>query len=161
MSSSHDEPRDDGLESTPAPRRLKSDDLGELTRMRTGLWPRSAAREAEEALHQHAKGDRFILVVDREPGPGLCAFAEATIRPHAEGCATAPVAYLEGIWVDEDNRRGRIAEALIEEIAAWAKRRELRELASDTEVWNEVSKQFHAAVGFDEVGTITCFRRTL
>lgn len=141
--------------------RLKSDDLAELTRMRADLWPDSTASETEDALQQHQPGDRFMLVVEREEGDGLCAFAEATIRPHAEGCVTAPVAYLEGIWVDDDQRRGRIAEALVEEVAAWAMRRELKELASDTEVWNEVSRRFHNAVGFEDVGTITCFRRTL
>lgn len=154
-------PQDSTHELEHPPRRLKSDDLPELIRMRTDFWPDSTPGEAEEALHQHVKGDRFILVVDREDEPGLCAFAEATIRPHAEGCVTAPVAYLEGIWVDDDQRRGHIAKTLVEEIVAWAKRRELKELASDTEVWNEVSKHFHQAVGFEDVGTIVCFRRTL
>jgi len=142
------------------PRRLTADDLAELARMRTALWPDSTASEADDALQQHHRGDLFVLVVERD-GPGLCAFAEAAIRPHAEGCVSSPVAYLEGIWVDDDVRREGIAEALVEEVAAWAKRRGLKELASDTEVENTGSQRFHAAVGFEDVGSIVCFRRTL
>lgn len=144
-----------------APRRLKADDLPELARMRTAFWPDSTPTEAEDALQAHMRGDLFILVVEREDGSGLCAFSEATIRPHAEGCATAPVGYLEGIWVDDDVRREGIAEALIEEVAGWAKRRGLKELGSDTEVGNDAGRRFHEAIGFEDVGTIVCFRRAL
>ena len=152
--------------SVPVPRRVRADDLPELIRLRTALWPDSTQAEAEDALHQHLRGDLFNLVVERGPGSGrgsggLCAFAEAAIRPHAEGCVTAPVAYLEGIWVDGDVRREGIAHALVEEVAAWADRRGLKELASDTEVENTTSRRFHAAAGFEDVGEIVCFRRTL
>jgi len=143
------------------PRRVRTQDLAELTRMRIAIWPDSTHAEAEHALHRHLQGDRFILVVDRDEDGALCAFAEAAIRPHAEGCTTSPVAYLEGIWVDEDCRRSRIAAALVREVVEWGRRRGLKELASDTEVGNTESHRFHEAIGFEAVGSIVCFRRTL
>jgi aminoglycoside 6'-N-acetyltransferase I len=143
------------------PRRIKAGDLAEFARMRTRLWSDSTHTDAEAALQAHQQGDLFLLVVERPDGAGLCAFVEAAIRPHAEGCVTAPVGYLEGIWVDDDVRRAGIAEALVEGVAEWAKRRGLKELGSDTEVMDDGSRCFHEAVGFEDVGTIVCFRRKL
>ncbi|MDT8368655.1 MAG: GNAT family N-acetyltransferase [Longimicrobiales bacterium] len=143
------------------PRRVKASDLDELVRMRRALWSDSTRAEAEEALQKHLRGDLFILVAERDGYAGLAAFAEAGIRTHAEGCAASPVAYLEGIWVDEDARRVGIAQALVEEVVAWAHRRGLRELASDSEVGNHGARSFHEALGFEDAGTIVAWRRTL
>ncbi len=91
----------------------------------------------------------------------LGGFAELGSRKYAEGCATSPVAYLEGIWVDPDARRQGVARELIRGAEEWARGRGSTELASDCEIDNLTSESLHRAVGFEEVERIVCFRRHL
>jgi aminoglycoside 6'-N-acetyltransferase I len=44
---------------------------------------------------------------------------------------------------------------------AWARREGCLEFASDTPVTNELSTVAHAALGFQDVGVIRCFRKDL
>ena len=91
----------------------------------------------------------------------IVGFAELSLRPYAEGCATTPVAFLEG-WFVVPRVRGRGAgRALVSAAEAWARTRGCREMASDTTLDNTSSAAAHAALGFEEVEQIRCFRKTL
>ncbi len=92
---------------------------------------------------------------------GLGGFAEIGLRTYAEGCASSPVAYLEGIWIDADARRSGFAWDLVREAEAWARSTGLSEFASDCDIENHVSEAFHLASGFEEVVRSICFRRDL
>lgn len=146
------------IEATePRIRALGAEDRDELVRMRTALWPDSSAAEVDELLRR--SGAAYVVLVAERPEGGLGGFAEVGTRPYAEGCASSPVAYLEGIWVDAELRRGGLALALVGAAADWARARGLKELASDALIENQVSLDFHAAAGFEEVERIVCFRR--
>jgi len=136
-----------------------SSDRDELARLRTALWPDSQEAEIED-LVRLAPSDGMLLVAAREEG-GLAGFAEIALRELADGCRTSPVAYLEGIWVDPDVRRGGAASALVREAERWARTRGLSEFASDCDVQNRASQWFHSAAGFEEVQRNVCFRRDL
>lgn len=127
--------------------------------MRTALWLDSIPDEVA-ALLARPDEEGVILVAER-PGGGLCAFAEVGLRPFADGCAGSPVAYLEGLRVDEDARRAGVAAALVRAVEMWARGRGFRELASDCEIGNEPGRAFHEAAGFEEVQRIIAFRRDL
>lgn len=150
----------------PAPvvRAMQRADEAEWRRMRWALWPDQSAGDAEEWLNLP---DTVTLVasygaaVDALGGGGLCGFAEARVRPMAEGCETQPVAYLEGWWVDPAMRRRGVGGALARAVEAWARGRGLRELASDAEWENELSQVAHRALGFEEVERVVLFRRVL
>jgi aminoglycoside 6'-N-acetyltransferase I len=137
----------------------RSTDRAELVRMRTALWPDSVAREVDE-LVSRPRSEYVVLVAERE-AVGLRGFAEVGHRPYAEGCATSPDAYLEGIWVDVEWRRSGVATSLLRAAEDWARSLGLAELASDSGVDNESSQAFHRAAGFEEVERIVCYRRDL
>ena len=84
----------------------ESGDSGEWLRMRRTLWPEIAIDdEVADAAEWLARPDAVVLVAERSNAVGLAGFVEIGERPHADGCSTSPVAYLEGWYVDEDVRR--------------------------------------------------------
>lgn len=101
-----------------------------------------------------------VLVADRGNG-GLAGFVEIGSRNYAEGCTTKPVAYLEGWYVDPDARLTGLGASLIQAAETWALQHGFSEMASDTELGNDVSLQAHTALGFEEVERQICFRKRL
>ena len=140
-------------------RAARTTDREDLVRMRVALWPDSQEGEVDGLLAMPPT-EGAVLVAEAE-GTGLDGFAEVGVRTFADGCASSPVAYLEGIWVDASARRSGIAAALVGEAETWARSAGLVELASDCEVDNVASQAFHRAVGFEEVQRSVCFRRDL
>lgn len=133
-------------------------DRAELARMRVALWPDSSAADVDTVLAL-PPGEGVVLVA--ESAGRLTGFAEFGLRKFADGCATSPVAYLEGVWVDADARRSGVASDLVQAGEVWARSVGLSELASDCELENTGSEAFHLAIGFDEVQRSICFRRSL
>lgn len=134
-------------------------DRTELVRMRMALWPDSTAAEVDERLKFRPE-QGVTFVAERVEGE-LVGFAEINLRRFAEGCTSSPVPYLEGIWVDGNRRRRGLATALLGEAEVWCRAHGFNELASDCEISNEGSAQFHRAAGFEEVQRNISFRRAL
>ena len=86
---------------------------------------------------------------------------EASIRPWAIGCEARPVGYIEGWYVDGDVRRRGVGRALVEAAEAWARSKGCRQMASDAELWNDVSHQAHGALGYREVARLVLFKKDL
>ncbi len=91
----------------------------------------------------------------------VVGFAEATLRSHAEGCVTSPVAYLEGWYVLATHRGCGVGTALLCAVEEWARREGCSELASDAELPNVTGAAAHRALGFAEVERIVCFRKSI
>ena len=72
-------------------------------------------------------------------------------REYVAGCDTRKVAYLEGIYVLPEYRNKKIATQLIKHFELWAKDKGCKELASDLEIDNKASLQFHNKMGFEIV----------
>jgi len=132
--------------------------------MRRSLWPDAARDELGAEADAYLRGAGFMLeaVLVAAAGDGaLVGFAELSLRPYAEGCTSSPVAYLEG-WYVEPAYRGRgVGRALVAAAQEWARARGCREFASDTPIGNHGSAAAHAALGFEEVEQIRCFRKDL
>ena len=101
-----------------------------------------------------------VLVADRGDGR-LAGFVEIGSRTYAEGCISSPVAFLEGWYVDPDARRRGLGRQLVEAAESWAIERGFFEIASDTELENEISLKAHTALGYEEVERQICFRKQL
>lgn len=127
--------------------------------MRVALWPDSLESELDAVLAL-PRSESLLLVAGADEHR-LCGFAEFGLRKFAEGCATSPVAYLEGIWVDADARREAVATGLVRAGEEWARSLGITELASDCSLDNLGSQAFHLAAGFEEAGRVVCFRRSL
>lgn len=101
-----------------------------------------------------------VIVADRGDG-SLAGFVEIGSRNYAEGCETTPVAYVEGWYVDPDARRTGLGARLLKATETWALEHGFSEIASDTELGNDVSRQVHIALGFEEVERQICFKKRL
>jgi aminoglycoside 6'-N-acetyltransferase I len=146
-----------------AVRRARPSDVPEWARMRRLLWP----EETEPGEHEREvraffalPGQRVTFVAVR-PSGGLLGFIEIDVRSVAEGCWSGPVPYIEGWYVDEDARRQGVGKSLVRAAEAWARDAGFTEMASDALLDNSVSHAAHAALGYEEVERIVCFRKPL
>lgn len=89
-------------------------------------------------------------------------FAQCQLRyDYVEGTKTTPVGYLEGIFIMENYRHRGYAKELLNECEMWAKDKGCKEFASDCEIDNDTSFQFHKAMNFTEANRIICFTKKL
>ena len=136
-------------------------DASEWLRMRAILWPAEThAAEIDDFFRAGSTQLAALLVAERQPG-GLAGFIEIGLRPYAEGCESSPVPFIEGWYVDEDVRRTGVGRDLIRAAEEWARGRGYSEIGSDVELENELSQAAHRALGYEEVGRLVCYRRSL
>jgi len=63
--------------------------------------------------------------------------------------------------VTEEHRLKNIASELVTECEQWAKDKGCTEFASDCELDNAGSLEFHLKSGFEEMNRIVCFRKSI
>lgn len=149
-------------------RPVQQSDEAEWLRMRAALWPDSDPRELAQEVGWFLTAPdptlqptlQAALVAVRETG-GLCGFVELGIRPYAEGCETNHVGYLEGWYVDPDQRRQGVGRQLVAAAEEWARGQGCAEMASDAELHNTLSQQAHQRLGYVEVERSVHFRKAL
>ena len=142
-------------------RRATAEDKPEWLRMRLLLWPEVESPELLQELEGILKDDLAPVFVLERPGGGLGGFLEAGTRKYAEGCVTAPVGYIEGWFVDEDLRGQGFGGQLVKAAEDWARSQGLKEMGSDTWLWNERSIRAHIALGYSEIERLIHFAKTL
>jgi aminoglycoside 6'-N-acetyltransferase I len=129
--------------------------------MRAALWPDADPAELADELDEFlADPDQVAFVAERDDGR-LCGFAEASVRPFANGVDESPCAFLEGWWVDEEMRRSGVGRALVVAVENWARARGLTELGSDALLDNTPGHQAHRALGFEERERVVYFRKRI
>ncbi len=152
-------------------RPVESSDREAWLRLRAKLWPdrspEDLARESDSFLRGGdlwrfgALSIPFLVLVAERSGDELVGFLEASVRPFADKCRTAPVGYLEGWYVVPEWRRRGIGSTLVRAAEAWVRSRGCREIASDARVENSLSERCHRALGYEEVERLIHFRREL
>ncbi len=133
--------------------------------MRAALYEGEDLGFLEEEIRQiemsgRLKDQPFVCLIATESDSTI-GFAEATIRSSAEDCATSPVVYLEGWYVNPDARGRGVGRALADAVAQWGRDHACCEMASDTRVNNTSSLKAHLALGFEDSGVIRCFRKSI
>ena len=136
-------------------------DVLEVARLALVLWPdhsmHAIALEISDTM-QSNKG-AYFLASDQNETIGV---AQINLRnDYVEGTQSSPVGYLEGIFVVEQYRQQGVAKNLLGCCENWALEQGCEELASDCELSNEESLNFHRCVGFEESNRIICFRKSL
>jgi aminoglycoside 6'-N-acetyltransferase I len=146
--------------------RVASPDLGQMTawrQMRQALWPEMTEEEnLRETEAMMTATSRFFvrIALNREDKP--VGFVEATVRnDYVKGCATSPVVFLEGIYVEPRERRQGAARALADAVEEWGRKMDCREFASDALLENSDSHSMHRALGFEETERVVYFRKDL
>lgn len=136
---------------------LSSNNLNSLVKLVLELWPECSFEEEYEAYQQMIEAEQEVCYLANEEGT-FVGFVHVTIRhDYVEGAEQLPVAYLEGIYVKPAFQNKGIAKRLVEKAENWAKCRGLHQIASDTEINNVSSIDFHKKIGFEEVERIVCF----
>src|SRR5215469_10402028 len=131
--------------------------------LRVQLWPEESEHEHREEMAMFLRGElgEPLAVLVAESQGALVGFAELSIRPTAEGCRTNRIGYLEGWFVAPAERRKGVGRALVEAAERWARELGCTEFASDTSPANVPSIRAHVALGFENLGTVLCFRKSL
>ncbi len=128
--------------------------------MRAALWPEASGEEHARDIDDMLRSDRswgFIAELDGAPA----GFAELAIRDYANGCASRPVPFLEGIFVRDEFRRRAVGARLLTYVEEFIAARGFTEIGSDTDVANTASHAAHRGWGFVETERVVYFRKML
>jgi len=145
-------------------RPVERSDAAAWLRMRHALWPEGTQSEHGKEIERFLAGDAaepLAVLIAHDVSGEPVGFAELSIRPHAEGCRTDRVAYLEGWFVEAAARRRGVGRLLVRAAEEWARARGCAELASDARAEDAGSLAAHAAAGFEDAGLVRCFRKEL
>jgi aminoglycoside 6'-N-acetyltransferase I len=141
---------------------LKRTQIEEWGMLRRALWPQIPLDEHRRDMTDILSDPEFNAVfVSIGRNRKLNGFVEISIRLTAEGCRPGPIGYLEGWYVAPEVRRKGIGGALVARAEAWALSKGCREMASDTEVENALSREAHIRHGYEQVSRLTHFRKDL
>ena len=125
------------------------------------LWDNHDVVELREEFTEILKSEEAACFLACEAGVPL-GFAQCQLRhDYVEGTQTSPVGYLEGIFVRTEFRHRGLAKQLLGACENWAREKGCTEFASDCELGNDASLNFHLSMGFTEVNRIVCFTKTL
>jgi aminoglycoside 6'-N-acetyltransferase I len=142
-------------------RAYRDADWPEWLRLSLALFPEYSAEVLEPGMRDHrARSDAEVFVAEREDG-SIAGFVEVGARPYADGCDTSPVGYIEAWYVDPDARLRGYGRALLAAAENWARGRGYREMASDSQLNNDISYSAHRRAGYAEVDRIVQFRKVL
>ena len=126
------------------------------------LWPDSCVEALRDDFLEVIADEDSGVFLYRAGENGFAGFIQLSLRhDYVEGCDGSPVAYVEGIYVEEAFRRCKVAQALIAFAETWGTQKGCTELASDCELTNTLSIQFHSGSGFVETNRLVCFKKSL
>jgi aminoglycoside 6'-N-acetyltransferase I len=142
-------------------REIIESDRPDWVRLRDALWPGSLPDHAAETRrHFDTRSERPIVFVAEADGR-LVGFLELDLRKYAPGCASSPVPFVEGWYVEPPMRGQGIGRALMDAAETHARASGHHEIGSDAELSNAGGIAAHGAVGFDEVERTVSFRKSL
>ena len=142
-------------------RKAAKTDMVSVAEMAVMMWDSHSVEELKGEFEQEIENKdcvMYIYCIDNIP----IGFAQCGLRhDYVEGTESCPVGYLEGIYVREEYRNRGYAGELLAECEKWAKQKGCSEFASDCELNNDASLQFHMRVGFTEANRIICFTKRI
>jgi len=125
------------------------------------LWPDSNLTEMT-AYYKEVLNSSFATCFLLQNESDYFGFIELSIRnDYVEGAGALPVAYIEGIFVNERYRHNGSGTLLLKYAEDWARTKGFKQICSDTELDNNPSIEFHKSAGFSEVSRIVCFVKEL
>ena len=132
-----------------------------LSDMALEFWPDCDTKEEIAYWNEVLSSSDHYFVLAREKD-NYIGFINISIRnDYVEGTDTDKTPYLEAIFVKAEYRRKNVASLLLESGERWLAEKGFTQLASDTEITNQLSHKFHQKSGFKVVNTIVCFVKDL
>jgi aminoglycoside 6'-N-acetyltransferase I len=147
-------------------------DRSTLAALFHALWPEGLveehSRELEAILSGNPPGTLPLVVVAEAnvssavQDKSLLGFLEVGLRSHADHCDPArPVGYIEGWYVTDAHRNRGVGKQLLAAAEDWARNNGCTEMASDTQLGNELSQRVHQSLGYEIVERAILFRKAL
>ncbi len=101
---------------------------------------------------------QFTYLVFEDTKDFPVGMLELSLRNLVDGCLSSPVAYIEGIYLDESCRGKGLGKEMIEFSKDWGKENGCSELACDAEFEDLSAQNFHQKMGFQETYRIVQFK---
>lgn len=136
---------------------LSNENIDLLTTMTLELWSDCIYQDELEAweLVKKSPDDYCALAKINAEYAG---FIHVTIRnDYVEGSDSCNTPYLEAVYVRSNYRKINVASQLLSSAVKWIKQKGFTQLASDTELDNNISQEFHTKMGFREVLKLVCY----
>ena len=132
-------------------------DAREIAALASKMWTSHTVEELAECFSAaiNAPDCAVFLVTDGDKASDLHSADCGTIMWRERQAVLSAI--LEGIFVEEPYRKQGCAKQLLDCCEQWAKEKSCTEFASDCELDNEISRQFHLGAGFREANRIVCF----
>lgn len=125
------------------------------------MWDSHSLKELTEDLCALMASDETAIFLAYEENTAI-GFAQCQLRhDYVEGTVSSPVGYLEGIFIEAPWRKKGFAKALLLSCEEWARTKGCTEFASDCELDNTGSFDFHRSMGFTEANRIICFQKRI
>lgn len=132
-----------------------------LAELAIKMWSDNTISELQTEFLDLICSDNAVCFI-KYVGNKEVGFAQCQLRnDYVEGTDTSPVGYLEGIFIEKEYRQRGYAKELLLKCEKWAKEKHCTEFASDCEIDNDTSLEFHLAMGFEEVNRIICFKKDI
>ncbi len=140
---------------------LSTDNLKHLTALVLELWPECVFDEEYEQYKNLIYSETEACFLVKDPNKYI-AFIHLSIRnDYVEGAYSLPVAYIEAVYVQPEYQKNGIARQLVSLAERWALQKDIKQIASDTNMTNIPGIEFHKKAGFKEVERIVCFIKDL
>lgn len=131
-----------------------------LAQLASRMWESTPAELAPEFAKLTASSEAACFLA--YAGDQAVGFAQCQLRhDYVEGCATSPVGFLEGIFVEAEYRHTGVAKTLLSACEDWARSVGCTEFASDCELDNHASLAWHLKAGFEEANRTIWFAKKL
>lgn len=131
-------------------RKANEQDCLELVALMRQLWPDAPVAELTPEVRLGIRsGKMHYFIAETDEPVGFCQLSFR--HDYVPGTSTSPTAFIEGIYVIEAARQQDVGTRLVEAASVYARSNGCDELASDTEIENVGSQQFHERIGFQEV----------
>lgn len=136
-------------------------DIPAVAQMAAIMWDSHAEEDLSLTFAEIIGGEDSAVFVAKADNRSV-GFAQCQLRhDYVEGTHSNPVGYLEGIFVMPQYRNRGYARQLLTGCEEWAREKGCSEFASDCELNNNISLEFHLKMGFTEANRIICFTKQL
>ena len=136
-------------------------ELSDVASLALKLWPNHTFDEFLQEFIDYINEPSSAVYV-AQSNDAIIGFAHVALRhDYVEGTASSPVGYLEGIYIEEPYRNKGFASQLVKACEAWSIEQGCKEFASDIEIDNNESYEFHLKNGFIEANRLICFSKKL
>ena len=136
-------------------------DIEAIALLAVQMWTSHTVEDLSNGFSSLMKSDNnalFLLIINGT----IEGFAQCGLRhDYVEGTNSSPGGHVEGVFAQEEYRKQGYAKQLLNYCEKWAKEKGCSEFASDCELNNEISRQFHINLGFGEANRIICFKKKI